>query len=83
MNNARHVDNLERMVAFCENNSDCRCAVLLNYFGECGKICHDFQTMCDICKTKMVKATESDFQSFSFNVYLDGFSKLSRIESIS
>ena len=62
MNNARHVDNLERMVAFCENNSDCRCAVLLNYFGECGKICHDFQTMCDICKTKMVKATESDFQ---------------------
>ena len=29
-----HIDNLWRMVAFCENKTDCRRAIQLAYFGE-------------------------------------------------
>ncbi|KAB7499389.1 Bloom syndrome-like protein [Armadillidium nasatum] len=49
-----HYDNLFRMVAYCENKTDCRRAQLLNYFGEifdredCRK---SVATMCDNCRT--------------------------------
>ncbi|XP_052100493.1 recQ-like DNA helicase BLM [Mytilus californianus] len=51
-----HIDNLFRMVQYCENVADCRRAQLLHYFGE-----HDFDTdtcdsfrgsICDNCVSK-------------------------------
>ncbi|XP_012280002.1 Bloom syndrome protein homolog [Orussus abietinus] len=50
-----HMDNLFRMVAFCENKTDCRRVQQLNYFGE---IFHQEQcianksTSCDNCRNK-------------------------------
>ncbi|XP_045112964.1 Bloom syndrome protein homolog isoform X2 [Portunus trituberculatus] len=48
-----HFDNLWRMVAFCENRTDCRRSQILNYFGEifdrenCRR---NIQLACDNCK---------------------------------
>ncbi|XP_063864598.1 recQ-like DNA helicase BLM isoform X1 [Scylla paramamosain] len=48
-----HFDNLWRMVAFCENRTDCRRSQMLNYFGEifdrenCRR---NIQLACDNCK---------------------------------
>ncbi|CAG2221408.1 BLM [Mytilus edulis] len=51
-----HIDNLFRMVQYCENVADCRRAQLLHYFGE-----HDFDretcdsfrgSICDNCVSK-------------------------------
>lgn len=47
-----HLDNLFRMVAYCENKTDCRRAQLLQYFGEVfeSKLCKETpETACDIC----------------------------------
>jgi bloom syndrome protein len=47
-----HTENLFRMVAYCENKTDCRRAQLLHYFGELfdSKICRDSaETACDTC----------------------------------
>ncbi|XP_035659314.1 Bloom syndrome protein homolog [Branchiostoma floridae] len=49
-----HMDNLLRMVQYCENESDCRRAQLLHYFGETDfnpELCtSDPRTTCDNCK---------------------------------
>lgn len=47
-----HTDNLWRMVAFCENQTDCRRTQQLNYFGENfdRKLCIATRaTTCDSC----------------------------------
>ncbi|PSN41142.1 hypothetical protein C0J52_05200 [Blattella germanica] len=53
-----HLDNLWRMVAFCENRTDCRRALQLNYFGENfdRKLCIETRaTTCDNCEQQCVK----------------------------
>ena len=50
-----HMDNLYRVVQYCENVIDCRRAQLLHYFGETtfdAKDCiNDEQTVCDNCES--------------------------------
>ncbi|CAL4100970.1 unnamed protein product, partial [Meganyctiphanes norvegica] len=48
-----HYDNLWRIVAYCENRSDCRRTQLLNYFGEIfdSSQCKESKrTICDNCR---------------------------------
>lgn len=48
-----HLDNLKRIVAYCENRTDCRRALQLNYFGESfdKKECIvNKETTCDNCQ---------------------------------
>ncbi|XP_066269298.1 recQ-like DNA helicase BLM [Branchiostoma lanceolatum] len=51
-----HMDNLLRMVQYCENESDCRRAQLLHYFGETDfnseNCTSDPRTTCDNCKSE-------------------------------
>ncbi|XP_011505803.1 PREDICTED: Bloom syndrome protein homolog [Ceratosolen solmsi marchali] len=50
-----HIDNLKQMVSFCENTSDCRRALQLNYFGEVfnRKFCiSNKETACDNCRNQ-------------------------------
>ncbi|XP_077989244.1 recQ-like DNA helicase BLM [Glandiceps talaboti] len=51
-----HLDNLYRMVQYCENDADCRRAQLLHYLGENDfdkSLCHQNQeTACDNCLNK-------------------------------
>ncbi|XP_008210070.1 Bloom syndrome protein homolog [Nasonia vitripennis] len=50
-----HMDNLFKMVTFCENTTDCRRALQLNYFGELfdREICiANKQTACDNCRNQ-------------------------------
>ncbi|KAG8222765.1 hypothetical protein J437_LFUL007832 [Ladona fulva] len=63
--NKTHLDNLWRMVAFCENKVDCRRAQQLNYFGENfdrAKCIAIHSTACDNClqqdQYKSVDVTE-------------------------
>lgn len=51
-----HMDNLFRMVSFCENKTDCRRALQLNYFGEIfnrEKCIENKSTACDNCRCKV------------------------------
>ncbi|XP_015186899.1 PREDICTED: Bloom syndrome protein homolog isoform X2 [Polistes dominula] len=61
-----HMDNLYKMVSFCENKTDCRRALQLNYFGEIfnRELCiANKSTACDNCRCKseftMLDATDS------------------------
>ncbi|XP_043472654.1 Bloom syndrome protein homolog [Leptopilina heterotoma] len=50
-----NMDNLFQMVAFCENKTDCRRAIQLNYFGEIferEKCIANKNTACDNCRCK-------------------------------
>ncbi|KYN05976.1 Bloom syndrome protein like protein [Cyphomyrmex costatus] len=50
-----HIDNLLKMVAFCENTTDCRRSLQLNYFGEIfdRQQCISYKiTACDNCRCK-------------------------------
>nr|XP_050869431.1 recQ-like DNA helicase Blm [Vespula vulgaris] len=50
-----HMDNLFKMVSFCENKTDCRRALQLNYFGEIfnrEKCIANKSTACDNCRCK-------------------------------
>ncbi|THK33110.1 Bloom syndrome protein homolog [Diachasma alloeum] len=64
-----HMENLYKMVAFCENKTDCRRSLQLNYFGEkfdrskCGAVrgaicdnCRNTDTFTEIDVTEDVKA---------------------------
>ncbi|XP_078047077.1 Bloom syndrome helicase isoform X2 [Augochlora pura] len=60
-----HLDNLFKMVSFCENKTDCRRALQLNYFGETFDRQHciaNKATSCDNCRNKddfhMLDATD-------------------------
>ena len=50
-----HLDNLSRVIQYCENRIDCRRAQLLHYFGETNfnpKEClEDHNTICDNCNS--------------------------------
>ena len=51
-----HMDNLFKMVAFCENKTDCRRALQLNYFGELfdRSICIGRKdSTCDNCRSQV------------------------------
>lgn len=51
-----HIDNLWRMVAFCENKTDCRRGLQLSYFGEHfdRKVCRaNARTTCDNCESRV------------------------------
>ncbi|XP_031836534.1 Bloom syndrome helicase [Nomia melanderi] len=50
-----HIDNLFKMVSFCENKMDCRRALQLNYFGEIfdrQQCMANKSTSCDNCRSK-------------------------------
>ncbi|XP_032687274.1 Bloom syndrome protein homolog isoform X2 [Odontomachus brunneus] len=50
-----HMDNLFKMVAFCENTTDCRRSLQLNYFGEIfnrDQCISSKVTACDNCRCK-------------------------------
>ncbi|XP_070154798.1 recQ-like DNA helicase Blm [Polyergus mexicanus] len=60
-----HMDNLFKMVAFCENTTDCRRSLQLNYFGEIfdrQQCISNKTTACDNCRCKeeitLLDATE-------------------------
>ncbi len=48
-----HLDNLYRMVQYCENDTDCRRAQLLQYFAETfdSSLCQNSSTPCDNCQS--------------------------------
>lgn len=48
-----HLDNLYRMVQYCENETDCRRAQLLQYFAETfdSSLCRNGSTPCDNCQS--------------------------------
>ena len=48
-----HIDNLYRMVQYCENEADCRRVQLLEYFAEMfdPALCRDGSTPCDNCQS--------------------------------
>jgi bloom syndrome protein len=52
-----HMDNLYRVVQFCENQTECRRVQLLHYFGETNydktqcRVCQD--TVCDNCSNTL------------------------------
>ncbi len=51
-----HLDNLYRMVAYCENAIDCRRAQQLQYFGESfnSQLCkQNARAVCDNCSSKV------------------------------
>lgn len=57
-----HLDNLNKIVSFCENTTDCRRALQLNYFGELfdRQACiSDRQTACDNCRNHVSIAREN------------------------
>lgn len=49
-----HLDNLYRMVQYCENETDCRRAQLLQYFAETfdSLLCREGTTPCDNCQSR-------------------------------
>lgn len=51
-----HIQNLFRIVSFCENKTDCRRTLQLNYFGEVfdDNICiSNKESACDNCRNKV------------------------------
>lgn len=51
-----HIQNLYRIVSYCENKADCRRTLQLNYFGEQfdgSKCISNKETACDNCQTKV------------------------------
>lgn len=51
-----HIQNLFRIVSYCENKADCRRSVQLNYFGEQfnDDLCiSNKETACDNCRNKV------------------------------
>ena len=52
-----HIDNLWRMVAFCENKTDCRRSLQLGYFGEHfdSQTCKsNTKSVCDNCDSEVI-----------------------------
>lgn len=52
-----HLDNLYRVVQYCENKTDCRRVQQLNYFGEIfdSSLCINSKQACDNCLSKVKK----------------------------
>lgn len=50
-----HMDNLYRMVQYCENETDCRRVQLLEYFAETfdSSLCRNGSTPCDNCQSQV------------------------------
>ena len=50
-----HMENLYRMVQYCENETDCRRVQLLEYFAEQfdPALCRGGTTPCDNCQSKV------------------------------
>lgn len=51
-----HIQNLYRIVSYCENKADCRRTLQLNYFGEHfddSKCISSKETACDNCQNKV------------------------------
>jgi len=61
-----HLDNLYRMVQYCENSTDCRRSQQMAYFGEifdrkhCGNV---KKALCDNCASKVRMAVNSVIES--------------------
>ena len=55
-----HMDNLYRMVQYCENHADCRRVQLLEYFAEGfdSRLCKDGKTPCDNCQSNQPFVSE-------------------------
>lgn len=52
-----HIDNLYRMVRYCENQTDCRRVQQLEYFGEAfdkANCLTNLKTICDNCQRKVI-----------------------------
>lgn len=56
----QHMDNLFRMVQYCENETDCRRSQLLGYFAESfdSSLCKNSSTPCDNCLSRIPYSTE-------------------------
>ncbi len=67
------MDNLYRVVQYCENNTDCRRAQLLHYFGEttfdAGDCARDENTVCDNCSVQGGHVVR-DFTEFSKQIVM-------------
>lgn len=51
-----HIQNLFRIVSYCENKADCRRTIQLNYFGETfndNQCISNKETACDNCQNKV------------------------------
>ena len=50
----QHMDNIYRMVQYCENEADCRRSQILEYFAESFNpdICKSSKTPCDVCRSQ-------------------------------
>ena len=50
----QHLDNLYRMVQYCENEADCRRSQILEYFAEHfdPETCKNSSTPCDVCRSQ-------------------------------
>lgn len=67
-----HMDNLFKMVSFCENRTDCRRALQLNYFGEVfdRKQCiANKATSCDNCRSKVSDMFKIFYEYSNISVY--------------
>lgn len=55
-----HIENLLRMVQYCENETDCRRVQLLEYFAESfdSSLCKNSDTPCDNCLSKVPFVSE-------------------------
>lgn len=70
-----HMDNLNRVVAYCENKIDCRRTQQMHYFGEekfDSAMCkQNFNTTCDNCqissKVCFIFFMNNDFSKFFYN----------------
>ena len=50
----QHMDNIYRMVQYCENEADCRRSQILEYFAESFNpdLCKKSKTPCDVCRSQ-------------------------------
>lgn len=71
-----HYSNLYAMVGYCENISDCRRAIQLQYFGEVfdPRLCLNSGTTCDNCRCS--SKTKMDVTSFA-KLVIEGVIRLS------
>ena len=78
-----HIENLHRVVQYCENKSDCRRALILNYFGEdfSSELCKkNKKTVCDNCDSKVTHEVK-DYTQIA-QIVVESIKKISGFKQI-